>query len=135
MDVARTMLAELKSPYILWAEAISIACHATNRLYLHKGLNKTIYEILTGNKPNIKYFRVFGCKCYLLRKGTRLSKFEVRAYEGIFFGYATDSHAYRIFNKTSCIVEESCNVEFDENNGSQVEQSGTCDVGDEIWRP
>ena len=23
-------------------------------------------------------------------------------------------------------------MEFDENNGSQVEQSGTCDVGDEI---
>ena len=30
------------------------------------------------------------------------------------------------------LIEETCNVEFDENNGSQVEQSGTCDVGDEI---
>jgi hypothetical protein len=62
MDMARTMLAKFKSPYNFWAEAINIACHATNRLYLHKGLNKTPYEILTGNKPNIKYFRVFGCK-------------------------------------------------------------------------
>jgi hypothetical protein len=56
MDMARTMLAEFKSPYNFWAEAINTACHASNRLYLCKGLNKTLYEILTGNKPNIKYF-------------------------------------------------------------------------------
>jgi transposase InsO family protein len=48
MDAARTMLAEFKSPYNFWAEAINTACHATNRLYLHKNLNKTPYEILTG---------------------------------------------------------------------------------------
>ena len=30
------------------------------------------------------------------------------------------------------LIEKMCNMEFDENNGSQVEQSGTCDVGDEI---
>ena len=61
-----------------------------------------------------------------------MSKFEARAYEGIFVGYATNSHAYRVLNKFTGLIEETCNVEFDENNGSQVEQSGTCDVGDEI---
>src|SRR6187401_3686998 len=61
-----------------------------------------------------------------------LSKFESRAHEGIFVGYATNSHAYRVLNKSNGLIEEMCNVEFDENNGSQVEQSGTCDVGDEI---
>ena len=132
MDAARTMMAEFKSPYNFWAEAINTACHASNRLYLRKGLNKTPYEILTGNKPNLKYFRVFGCKCFILKKGVRLSKFEARAYEGIFVGYATNSHAYRVLNKSTGLIEETCNVEFDENNGSQVEQSGTCDVGDEI---
>ena len=61
-----------------------------------------------------------------------MSKFEARAYEGIFVGYATNSHAYRVLNKSMGLIEETCNVEFDENNGSQVEQSDTCDVGDEI---
>ena len=61
-----------------------------------------------------------------------MSKFEARAYEGIFVGYATNSHAYRALNKSMGVIEERCNVAFDENNGSQVEQSGTCDVGDEI---
>ena len=132
MDAARTMMAEFKSPYNFWAEAINTACHASNRLYLRKGLNKTPYEILTGNKPNLKYFQVFGSKCFILKKGVRLTKFEARSYEGIFVGYATNSHAYRVLNKSTGLIEETCNVEFDENNGSQVEQSGTCDVGDEI---
>ncbi|KAK1681913.1 hypothetical protein QYE76_042761 [Lolium multiflorum] len=57
MDMARSMMAEYKSRYNFWAEAISTACHSSNRLYLRKGLNKTPYEILTGNKPNISYFK------------------------------------------------------------------------------
>ena len=61
-----------------------------------------------------------------------MSKFEGRSHEGIFVGYSTNSHAYRVLNKPTRLIEETCNVEFDENNGSQVEQSGTCDVGDEI---
>ena len=75
---------------------------------------------------------MFGCKCFILKKGVRLSKFDARAHEGIFVGYATNSQCYRVFNKSTGRIEETCNVEFDENNGSQVEQSGTYDVGDEI---
>jgi hypothetical protein len=55
------MLAKFKSPYNFWAKAISTACHSSNQLFLRKGLNMTPYEILTGSKPNIKYFWVFGC--------------------------------------------------------------------------
>jgi transposase InsO family protein len=51
MDMARSMLVEFKSPYNFWAEAISMACHSSNWLFLRKGLNMTPYEILTGSKP------------------------------------------------------------------------------------
>jgi hypothetical protein len=132
MDAARMMMAKFISPYNFWAEAISTACHATNRLYLRKGLNKTPYEITTENKPNIKYFRVFGCKCYIINKGTRLSKFESKADEGIFVGYSTSLHAYRIYNKTTGFVIETSNMHFDEDNGSHVGQGGVCDVDDVI---
>ena len=97
IEAARTMLAEFNTPIFLWAEAIATACHATNHLYLRKGLNKTPYEVLTDNKPNVQYFRVFGCKCFVLKKGIRLSKFDTKAHEGRFVGYATDSHAFRIY--------------------------------------
>jgi hypothetical protein len=95
-------------------------------------LNKTPYEILTGNKPNIKYFQVFDCKCYYLKKVVHLSKFDSKALEGTLFGYAAESHAFRIFDKESTHVVEHSNVIFDENDGSCVEQRGVFDVGDEI---
>ncbi|KAK1631695.1 hypothetical protein QYE76_006010 [Lolium multiflorum] len=131
MDMARSMMAEYKSRYNFWAEAISTACHSSNRLYLRKGLNKTPYEILTGNKPNISYFKVFGCKCFYKIKGVRLSKFAPKALEGIFVGYGAESHTYRIFDIASGIIIESCSVRFEENDSSQVGQVDVC-AGDEI---
>src|SRR3954462_13146567 len=77
------MMAEFKSPYNFWAEAINTSCHAANYLYLRKILNKTPYEIITGKKPNIKYFRVFGCKCFILKKVLvclNSSRKQMRAY-------------------------------------------------------
>ncbi|KAK1646708.1 hypothetical protein QYE76_064513 [Lolium multiflorum] len=131
MDMARSMMAEYKSRYNFWVEAISTACHSSNRLYLRKGLNKTPYEILTGNKPNISYFKVFGCKCFYKIKGVRLSKFAPKALEGIFVGYGAESHTYRVFDVSSGIIIESCSVKFEENDGSQVGQVDVC-AGDEI---
>ena len=125
------MLAEFKTPLNFWAEAISTACHSSNRLYFRKKLNKTPYELLTGNKPNVSYYRVFGCKCLYLRKGVRLSKFQSKALEGIFVGYGLKSHTYRIFDVLSRVIVETCSVEFDENNGSQVAQFHVCDADDE----
>ena len=87
--------------------------------------------MLTGNKPNISYYRVFGCKCFYTIKGVRLSKFESKALEGIFVGYGAKSHTYRVYDKASGIVVESCSVEFDENDGSQVAQFHVCDVDNE----
>src|SRR5690348_18508439 len=51
-----------------WAEAVNTACYAINRLYLHRILKKTSYELLTGKKSNVSYFRVFGSKCFILVK-------------------------------------------------------------------
>jgi hypothetical protein len=132
MDAARTILVEFKSPYNFWAKAINTACRATNWLYLRKNLNKTPYEILIGQRPNIKYVRVFGCKCFYPKKGVHLSKFDTKALEGIFVGYSSDSHSYRIYSKSTGHVIETCNVRLDEDNGSFVGKSGVRDVGDEI---
>jgi hypothetical protein len=59
-------------------------------------MEKTPYELLNGRKPNITYFRVFGCKCYILNKGTRLSKFYKKYDEGFLLGYSTTSRSYRV---------------------------------------
>jgi hypothetical protein len=61
----------------------------------------------------------------------KLGKFESRTFEGIFVGYADESHTYRYYNKSTRRVEVSCDMEFDENNGFQKEQDLPSDVGDE----
>jgi hypothetical protein len=81
IEMARTMLDEYKTSDRFRAEAVNTACHAINHLYLHNLLKRTPYELLTGNKPNISYFRVFGSKCYVLQKRSKSSKFSPKVYE------------------------------------------------------
>jgi hypothetical protein len=120
LDMARTMLDEHKTPDWFWAEAINTACYSINRLYLHRILKKTSYE-LTGKKLNVSYFRVFGSKCFILIKRGRNSKFAPKAVEDFLLGYDS-TRAYRVFNKSTGLVEVSCDIVFDKTNGSQVEQ-------------
>jgi hypothetical protein len=131
IEMARTMLDEYKTSDRFWVEAVNTACRATNRLYLHKLLKKTSYELLTGNKPNVSYFWVFGSKCYILQKRSNSSKFAPKVYGGFLLGYDSNSRAYRVFNKDSCCAEITCDVIFDETNGSQEEQVDLDLVDDE----
>jgi hypothetical protein len=125
------MLDENKTPDRFWAEAINTACYSINRLYLHRILKKTSYELLTGKKPNISYFRVFGSKFFILVKRGRKSKFAPKAVEGFLLGYDSNTRAYRVFNKSPGLVEVSCGIVFDETNGSQVEQVDLDELDDE----
>jgi hypothetical protein len=89
---------------------------------------KTPYKLLNDRKPNITYFQFFGCKCYILKKGTRLGKFEKKCDEGFLLGYSTTSKAYRVWNLASGTLEEVQDVEFDETKGSQDENENLVDV-------
>jgi hypothetical protein len=131
LDMARTMLDEYKISDRFWAEAINTACYAINRLYLHRILKKASYELLTGKKLNVSYFRVFGSKCFILVKRGRKSKFAPKAVEGFLLGYDSNTRAYRVFNKSIGLVEVSCDIVFDETNGSQVEQVDLDELDDE----
>jgi hypothetical protein len=127
----RMMLGEYKTPERFWSEAMNTACHAINRLYLHRLLKKTAYELLTSNKPNVSYFCVFGGKCYILVKKGRHSKFAPKAVEGFLLGYDTNIKAYRVFNISSGLVEVSSDVVFDETNGSLREHVHLDDVDED----
>ena len=106
------MLDKYKNPDSFWAEAINTACYAINRLYIHKYLGMTPYEIITGNKPKVHYFRVFGCKYYILNKKAKSLKFAPMIDEDFLFGYGTNEHAYRVFNKTTGVVETTVDVKL-----------------------
>jgi hypothetical protein len=46
-----------------------------------------------------------------------------------FFGYASNAHGYHILNKSTSCVDVTCDMTFDESNGSQVEQVDELCVG------
>ncbi|XP_022857366.1 uncharacterized protein LOC111378405 [Olea europaea var. sylvestris] len=119
-----------------WGEAINTACHIINRVYLRPKtdqtpylrpkIDQTPYEILKGKKPTVKYFRVFGSKCYILRDREKLSKFESKSDEGIFLGYSRNSRAFRVYNLRTRVVMESINVVIDDAV-SEGESAEKCD--------
>ncbi|KAJ9544527.1 LOW QUALITY PROTEIN: hypothetical protein OSB04_024234 [Centaurea solstitialis] len=76
VEAARSMMAHSGVPQSFWAEAISTACYTQNRTLIVKRTGKTAYEMVEQRKPNIDYFRVFGCKCYVLNDRDDLGKFE-----------------------------------------------------------
>ncbi|NWD34195.1 transposase family protein, partial [Pseudomonas reactans] len=113
-EAARSMLIFADLPQYFWAEAIATACYTQNRSLIHKHLHKTPYEVINNRKPNIKFFHIFGCRCFIKNNKDHLSKFESRSDEGIFLGYSFSSAAYRVLNKRTRVIEESTDVHFDE---------------------
>lgn len=113
-EMARTMLNEHSLPKYFWAEAVNTACYIINRVVIRSKLEKTPYELWKGRTPNIGYFKVFGCKCFILNDKDNLGKFDAKSDEGIFLGYSMNSKAYRVYNKRSLTIEESMHVVFDE---------------------
>ncbi|KAJ9542601.1 hypothetical protein OSB04_029107 [Centaurea solstitialis] len=114
VEAARTMLTFSKLSLHFWAEAVASACFTQNRSLITKRFMKTPYELVYNRPPSIKFFRVFGCECYVKNDKDNLDKFSPKGDEGIFIGYAMDSPSYRVFNKKTRRVVESTNVDFEE---------------------
>nr|GEX56366.1 copia protein [Tanacetum cinerariifolium] len=81
---------------------------------IHKRFDKTPYELINKRKPNIKFFRVFGCQCYLLNDYKDVGKLKAKGDIGVFVGYSKESSTFRIYNKRTRKIRESVNVNFDE---------------------
>ncbi|KAI3715263.1 hypothetical protein L6452_22237 [Arctium lappa] len=100
-------------------KVVSTACHTQNRSMIHRRFQKTPYELINNRTPTIKYFHIFGSKCFVLNDRGSLNKFSAKADEGIFIGYSSSSAAYRVYLKKSKTVVESVNVTFDEEMASE----------------
>nr|GEW82916.1 hypothetical protein [Tanacetum cinerariifolium] len=108
------MLIFANLPSFLWAEASATACFTQNRLIIQKRFDKTPYELVNKRKPNIKFFRVFECRFYLLNDYKDVGKLKAKGDIGVFVGYSKESAAFRIYNKQTRKIHESMNVNFDE---------------------
>jgi len=111
------MLNESNLPKYFWVDVVYTASYVLNRTLIRSILKKTPSELYRGRKPSISHLRVFGCKCFILNNGKdNLDKCDPKSDEGIHIGYTINGHAYRVYNKTLLIVEESMHVVFDESD-------------------
>jgi hypothetical protein len=63
----------------------------------------------------------------LVKRG-RHFKFAPKVVEGFLLGYDSNTKVYKVFNKSSGLVEVTSDVVFDETNGSPREQDDLDDV-------
>ena len=82
-EMVRTMINEYDLPQYLWAEAVNTSCYISNRVFFCKNTSKTSFEIYYSRKPNVSYFKVFGCKCFVLNTKDNLGKFDAKSFEAI----------------------------------------------------
>ncbi|KAI3678519.1 hypothetical protein L6452_37815 [Arctium lappa] len=120
IEAARSLLADSKLPITFWAEAVNTACYVQNRVLVVKPKNKTPYELLNKRKPFVGFFKPFGCPCTILNTKTHLGKFDSKTDDGFLVGYSSQSKAYRVFNSSSRIIEESDYVKCNENTPNPI---------------
>ena len=106
----------------LWGEAVNTACHMVNRVYFRPSTKKTPYELWKRRKLNVKYFRIFGSTCFILKDRDNVGNFDSRSDEGIFLGYSSTSKAYRVYNKRTMKVMGTVNIVIDESLDSSFEK-------------
>nr|GFC10140.1 retrovirus-related Pol polyprotein from transposon TNT 1-94 [Tanacetum cinerariifolium] len=77
--------------------------------------DKTPYELINKGKPNIKFFRVFGCRYYLLNDYEDVGNLKANGDIRVFVGYSKESAAFRIYNKRTLLqVDEASKKDLED---------------------
>ena len=91
---------------------MSTTIYTLNYVQVKKGTHSTPFELWYGYLPNVKHFKVFGSKCYIL-KDFKNGKLDDKSEEGIFLHYSTRSKAYKCLNTNTNNVVQGENIKFD----------------------
>ena len=129
-EMARVMLHNKKLPKSFWGEAVNITCHTLNPVYFKPDSKKTPYELWREKKSVVKYFKIFGSNCYILRDRENLEKFDAKSDKGFFLRYSSTSRAYRVYNLRTKTVMESSNVVINNEVCSEAHSENTASVQD-----
>ncbi|KAK3876712.1 hypothetical protein Pcinc_018524 [Petrolisthes cinctipes] len=125
-EMARCMLLGAKLPKKLWKYALRTAAYIRNRCY-NPRTGKTPFEIMTGEKPNLKNMKIFGSLCYAYVQEKK--KLDARCERGVFVGYDNQSPAYLVYLPEQDNLKRVRCVKFSQ------EQGVTNDAVEEYARP
>ncbi|KAH0765122.1 hypothetical protein KY285_000993 [Solanum tuberosum] len=101
-------------PCELWAEAFQCACHVINSLPPWPGKEKTPFESLYDQKPNVSYFRIFGSICYVHVPKSNRTKLDPKAKRCMFVGYDSYRKGWKCMGPETKKFVTSRDVVFDE---------------------
>ena len=130
VEMARTMLAHKNVPRSLWAKAVSTVMHILNRSPTYSLAGVTPFEAYFSCKPDVLYFRVFGCDAYAHIPKNQRGKFDEKSKKMIFVGYNSVSTGYRLYECESDSISLSRDVVFDEHSHSEGVDSTIEMLGD-----
>ena len=114
------MLNEAKLSDAFWKQAVYTTVYILNRGKIRVNNDKTPYELWYGRPAIVKYFRVFGNKCYIKRNEDDLGNFYSRTDEGMFLGYSSTNKSYRCYNERVHKIIESSYVRVDDMKPRRV---------------
>lgn len=122
-EMANCLLLDAGLPKRYWGEAVMTAVHLQNRLPT-RAVQRTPYELWTGQKPDFKQLRVFGCQAYVHIPDAKRKKFEPKAEKLIFVGYSEHHKGYRFLNRNTDRIIISRDARFVElGNGSEQREA------------
>lgn len=136
MEKVRCMLYGASLSKDFWAEAVKYAVDVINVLPNAANRENCPDEIWFGLKPNLKKFKVFGCKAYAHIPDQRRTQLEMKSTKCIFIGFPENTNAYKLYNTSTKNVIISRNAVFfekqenDENETTTVKSNGNFDMAE-----
>ena len=118
LEKAEAMRHHACLPNIFWQDAVETALHIYNRQPMRRHQWKTPVELFYGkqdDKPDVSYFRVFGCRAYVfIPPEQRANKLAPKAEEMIFIGYEPNTKGWHFWSQIKHRVVISTHATFDE---------------------
>ena len=111
---ATALLVQARLPPSFWKYAVETYIHTSNRTPTSALNGETPYHLWTGKKPNISYFRVFGCLAYVLIQKQNRKALQPHSRKCIFIGYPDGVKAWRFWDPVEKKVIVSSHAVFDE---------------------
>ncbi|KAL7278649.1 hypothetical protein ACG7TL_007650 [Trametes sanguinea] len=114
---ATALLAQSKLPPSFWGHAVSTFVHTRNRMptsALGGAIPYTAWKG-KGRKPDVSYFRTFGCLAYVLVRKKDRKALEPHSRKCIFVGYPEGTKAWRFWDPAARRFIISSHAVFDEH--------------------
>ncbi|KAJ9552766.1 hypothetical protein OSB04_016811 [Centaurea solstitialis] len=120
LDMVRTMMCHSTVPISFWGHALETAAHILNRAPT-KSVEKTLYELWKGKKPNISFLKIWGCEVYVKRPTSE--KLRPKSDKCFFVGYAKTTVGYYFYNPEENKVFVARNGKFLEEKFLSLENT------------